>query len=379
MNLNIVIIGLSVTSSWGNGHATTYRALIGALARRGHRVTFLERDQPWYGANRDLAQSSDWHVKLYRKPQDIPARFGRLIGEADLVIVGSYVPDGVAIAEWTTAHAQGLTAFYDIDTPVTLANLEKGTSYITAAMIPRFDLYLSFSGGPVPGMIEDIYGSPMARALYCSADPALHQPEPGPSQWTLGYLGTFSEDRQGLLDALLVAPAHRLPDDRFVVAGSQYPDHLQWPDNVERIEHLPPQQHPAFYSRQRFTLNVTRADMRALGFSPSVRLFEAAACGVPIISDRWPGLETVFTPTSEILLASTPADVVQILRDMPEERRRAVGERSRKRLLSDHTSDQRAQQLESYYQEALSKRRRAPTERPAPSSARNLEIRTEQA
>src|SRR3954463_1046346 len=319
MNLNIVVIGLSVTSSWGNGHATTYRALLGALARLGHRITFLERDQPWYRTNRDLVRPLDWQVKLYNKPQDIPARFGKLIAEADLVIIGSYVPDGVAIAEWVTAHAQGLTAFYDIDTPVTLAELEKATSpYITAAMIPRFDLYLSFSGGPVPGMIEDLYGSPMARALYCSADPKTHKPQAKPAKWTLGYLGTFSKDRQSQLEDLLLTPARQLAEHRFAVAGSQYPPALAWPGNVERIEHLSPQRHSTFYSEQQFTLNVTRADMRTLGFSPSVRLFEAAACGVPIISDRWPGLETIFRPGSEILLASTPGEVIQILRDMPE-------------------------------------------------------------
>lgn len=379
MNLNIVVIGLSVTSSWGNGHATTYRALIGALADRGHKVTFLEREQPWYGANRDLVQPADWHVRLYQQPQDIPRRFGALIMEANLVIIGSYVPDGVAIAEWVTSHAQGLTAFYDIDTPVTLAGLEKGTPYITAAMIPRFDLYLSFSGGPVPDMIEDIYGSPMARELYCSADPRTYRPQATQTKWTLGYLGTFSEDRQAQLHNLLVSPARRLGEQRFVVAGSQYPHTVKWPDNVERIDHLPPQQHSAFYSDQRFTLNVTRADMRALGFSPSVRLFEAAACGTPVISDRWAGLETVFEPGAEILLASTPGDVIQILRDMSEDTSRAIGERARKRLLRDHTPDRRARQLEAHYLEALARGRRTPAGRRTTRRQKEMEIRTEQA
>jgi spore maturation protein CgeB len=380
MNLNIVVIGLSVTSSWGNGHATTYRALLGALARLGHRITFLERDQPWYRTNRDLVRPADWQVKLYHKPQDIPARFGKLIAEADLVVIGSYVPDGVAIAEWVTAHAQGLTAFYDIDTPVTLAELEKATSpYITAAMIPRFDLYLSFSGGPVPGMIEDLYGSPMARALYCSADPKTHKPQAKPAKWTLGYLGTFSKDRQSQLEDLLLTPARQLAEHRFAVAGSQYPPALAWPGNVERIEHLSPQRHSTFYSEQRFTLNVTRADMRTLGFSPSVRLFEAAACGVPIISDRWPGLETIFRPGSEILLASTPGEVIQILRDMPEERRRAIGEKAHDRLLNDHTPDRRARQLEAFYLEALSRRSRKPARPQASLLRASVELPAEQA
>jgi spore maturation protein CgeB len=274
--------------------------------------------------------------------------------------VGSYVPDGIAIIEWVTSHAQGITAFYDIDTPVTLAGLDEGLGYISAPLIPRFDLYLSFSGGPVPALIEDAYGSRMARVLYCSADLTQYQSQAINAKWSLGYLGTYSEDRQPELERLLIGTARKLATEAFVVAGSKYPEHLIWPDNVERIEHLAPQDHASFYTRQRFTLNVTRADMRTLGFSPSVRLFEAAACGVPIISDRWPGIETIFAPSSEMLLASTASEVVEILTGMPEDRRLSIAEQARRRVLKDHTPDHRAQQLESYYTEALQARKQVP-------------------
>jgi spore maturation protein CgeB len=377
MNLNIVIIGLSVTSSWGNGHATTYRALLEALASRGHHVTFLERDVPWYRGHRDLTKPSNWTVKLYQSLQDIPRRYTSLIRDANLVILGSYVPDGIAIAEWVTAHAQGVTAFYDIDTPVTLAGLDQGLEYLSAAMIPRFDLYLSFSGGPVPGMIEDAYGSPMAGVLYCSADPDLYRPHPVKQHWSLGYLGTYSDDRQPSLERLLLAPAMMLADHQFVVAGSRYPEHLVWPDNVRRIEHLSQHQHPPFYSRQRFTLNLTRADMRALGFSPSVRLFEAAACGTPVISDRWPGIETIFEPGTEILLVSDAREVSQILRDIPEERRLAIADKARRRILADHTPDHRARQLEAYYLEAAGRRRRNLLQPAAGRTMQAAEVRAE--
>ncbi|WP_409192719.1 glycosyltransferase [Bradyrhizobium sp. RDM4] len=358
MKLNIVVIGLSVTSSWGNGHATTYRALIEALAQRGHHVTFLERDVPWYRNHRDLVNPSAWNASLYESLSDIPRRFGQLIRGANLVIIGSFVPDGIAISEWVTSQAQGITAFYDIDTPVTLSRLEGNLDYLSAAMIPRFDLYLSFSGGPVPQMIEETYGSPLARALYCSADTRVYAPQQAEPKWSLGYLGTYSDDRQPVLEQLLLAPARALPSEQFVVAGAQYPEGIAWPDNVFRIEHLTPQRHPMFYSEQRFALNATRADMRALGFSPSVRLFEAAACGTPIISDKWPGLETIFKPSQEILLVSSPRDVVEILRDMPEERRRTIAANARRRVLAEHTSYHRAEQLEAYYLEALARRRR---------------------
>lgn len=358
MSLNIVVIGLSVTSSWGNGHATTYRALIEALAQRGHRVTFLERDRPWYRSHRDLAKPASWSVKLYQSLPEIPRRFGKLIRDAHLVIIGSYVPDGIPIAEWVTAQAQGVTAFYDIDTPVTLAGLDRGLDYLSPTMIPRFDLYLSFSGGPVPDMIEENYASPLARALYCSADITSYSPRVTDKVWSLGYLGTYSSDRQPILEQLLVAPAQALRDQKFVVAGAQYPEDLAWPAGIERIEHLPPSEHPIFYSQQRFALNATRADMRALGFSPSVRLFEAAACGTPVISDRWRGLETIFAPSSEILLVSGTREVIQILTEMPEERRLSIADKARRRFLTEHTPCHRARQLESYYLEAVGQRAR---------------------
>jgi spore maturation protein CgeB len=371
MNLNIVIIGLTVTSSWGNGHATTYRALIEALVKRGHTVTFLERDVSWYRGHRDLTKPSGWTIKLYQSLQDIPKRHSSLIRDANLVIVGSYVPNGIAIAEWVTAHAQGITAFYDIDTPVTLAGLDKGLEYLSANMIPRFDLYLSFSGGPVPGMIEDGFGSPMARVLYCSADPGLYQPRRTDKHWALGYLGTFSEDRQPSLEQLLLAPAKMLTDLEFVVAGSRYPKQLVWPDNVTRIEHLPQLEHPPFYSQQRFTLNLTRADMRDLGFSPSVRLFEAAACGTPVISDRWPGIETILEPGTEILLVSEAREVKEILRDVPEDRRLTIADNARRRILAEHTPDHRARQLEAYYLEAAGRLR---WKMPQPSATRAMQV-----
>lgn len=359
MTLDIVIFGLSITSSWGNGHATTYRALIKALNARGHRVTFLERDVPWYREHRDLADPPYCRTELYETLAEVPARFGQLVAGADVVMLGSYVPDGAAVGDWIGMNARGVTAFYDIDTPVTLAKLAHGKAeYLTPALIPRFDLYLSFTGGPVLDLIERTYGSPRARALYCAVDPDLHSPVDVPLEWSLGYLGTYSDDRQPVLERLLLAPARRLTDQAFVVAGSMYPHDLIWPDNVQRIEHLSPDRHGAFYCAQRFTLNVTRADMIETGYSPSVRLFEAAACGVPIISDRWPGIETFFTPGDEIFLADSSEDVCRILLEVPETRRRDVTLAAHKRALQEHSALRRAEQLEDYIREVRASRRR---------------------
>jgi spore maturation protein CgeB len=358
MSLNIVIFGLAITSSWGNGHAVTYRALTKALNSRGHRVTFLERDLPWYREHRDLKDPTFCRVELYRELKDISLRFQELVANADLVILGSYVPDGIILADWITSCARGVTAFYDIDTPVTLAGLEAGDpGYISSALIPRFDLYLSFMGGPALALIEDLYGSPRARTLYCAADPDVHAQRELPTKWALGYLGTYSSDRQPALEQLLLEPASRLTNRQFVVAGSQYPKSLQWPANVTRIEHVSPDEHPNFYGQQLYTLNVTRADMVSAGFSPSVRLFEAAACGVPIITDRWAGLDSIFVPGKEIVVVDNPQDVIHVLEELPDDHRRSIAAAARKRLMTSHTPEHRARQLEEYYQEVISPKR----------------------
>jgi spore maturation protein CgeB len=347
--LNIVILGLSITSSWGNGHATTYRGLVRELTARGHSLLFLERDVPWYAHNRDLPNPPYGRTELYSDLHDLQDRFTNDIRSADAVIVGSYVPEGVAVGEWVTRTARGVSAFYDIDTPVTLAKLEHGdTEYLSADLIPRYDLYLSFTGGPTIKRIERQYGSPMARPLYCSFDPEMYYPEPMEQTLDMGYLGTYSRDRQPQVERLLIEPARRWPEGRFAVAGPQYPEFIEWPPNVSKIDHLPPHQHREFYNSQRFTLNVTRADMVRAGYSPSVRLFEAAACAVPIISDWWEGLDSIFKPSEEILISHSPEDTMWYLLDLLDEDRRQVGLRARLRVLEEHTAAHRAAELENY-------------------------------
>ena len=347
--LEIVIIGLSITSSWGNGHATTYRSLVRHLHSNGHDVLFLERDVPWYAGNRDLPDPPFGRTRLYDSIKDLSARFEGVVRDADLVMVGSYVPEGIAVGDWVLANARGVTAFYDIDTPVTLAQLQGGScEYISAAQIPKFDLYLSFTGGPILERLQRDFGSPAARPLYCSVDTAAYFPENRPMHWALGYMGTYSPDRQPKVDALLVEPARALPSERFVVAGPQYPEEIRWPENVERIEHLPPDRHRLFYNEQRFTLNVTRDDMVRAGFSPSVRLFEAAACAVPVISDYWQGIESFFMPGREILIAHGTGDVQRLLDTVSPGEAKAIGRRAQERVLSAHTAAHRAVQLESY-------------------------------
>ena len=347
--LRIVILGLSITSSWGNGHATTYRGLVKELRRLGHAVTFLERDVPWYAATRDTLTPSLGEVFLYSGLDDLEERFFALIKGADAVVLGSFVPQGSQVLRWILDVARGAVAFYDIDTPVTVAKLYRGDEdYLAADLLPYLDLYLSFTGGPTLERIRRDFGVRRTEPLYCAVDPDVHRPVSVEPLWDLGYLGTYSDDRQPKIERLLNESARRLPLHRFVVAGPQYPWSLAWPANVRRIEHMPPHRHPAFYSAQRFTLNVTRAEMTAAGWSPSVRLFEAAACGVPIIGDEWPGLGEFFHAGSEILIAVDSQDVVSVLMEMPEEERRGIGAAARWRVLASHTAACRAKELEAH-------------------------------
>jgi spore maturation protein CgeB len=347
--VKFAFFGLSITSSWGNGHATTYRSLVRELVARGHDVVFLERDMPWYADNRDMPEPPFGRTKLYNSVAEGKGRFEREVRDADVVVVGSYVPDGVEMGDWVLDTARGVTAFYDIDTPVTLSKLARGDyEYITPAQVARYDLYLSFTGGPTPRFIEREYGSPCARVLYCSVDPSLYYPEQCPIKWDLGYIGTYAEDRQPALEGLLCETARQWTAGGFVVAGPMYPKRIRWPRNVYRIEHLSPPHHREFYNSQRFTLNVTRADMIRAGYSPSVRLFEAAACGTPIISDEWDGLDSLLRIGSEVLVARTAEDSLRILRETSEAERQAIGDRARLRILSAHTAAHRAAELEAY-------------------------------
>lgn len=342
----IVFIGLSLSSSWGNGHATTYRSLLRGLEERGCRITFLERDVPWYAAHRDLADPDFCSLQFYSSVEQLVHSYGRLIRAADAVIIGSYVPEGVAVIDEVAGLGPRRLCFYDIDTPVTLARLDKGDEdYIAARQMGLFDLYFSFSGGQVLTTLETRHGVRKAVALHCSVDPERYHNTGQPMEWDLGYLGTYSVDRQPALERLLIEPARCLPGMKFVVAGPQFPPGLEWPDNVERIDHVAPHEHASFYSRQRFTLNLTRSDMVKAGWSPSVRLFEAAACRVPVISDSWRGLDGLLPENEAIVIAHDANDVISALTGLSQIRRDRIARKAADIVLTQHTGWARAGEL----------------------------------
>ncbi len=359
--MKIVIFGLSITSSWGNGHATTFRALARALHDRGHRIVFYEHDVEWYASNRDMPDPPFCQVKLYENWKDVRQSAMAEVDGADVVMVGSYFPDGLAAIEEIADSRVPVKTFYDIDTPITISQLRESgrTDFVRAEQLPVFDLYFSFTGGPMLREIEQRFGAQRAVPLYCSFDPDEYRKFGVNKRFAcdLSYMGTYAPDRQPKIEEMLCSPARQLPERSFLVAGPQYPKALKWPKNVRRITHLNPRWHARFYSSSQLTLNVTRRDMVRAGYSPSVRLFEAAACAATIVSDNWPGLETFFVPGKEILLPSSGEDVVRILQDADPLELKQIGERAQARVLIEHTSAKRAEEFERSVSECCTSKR----------------------
>jgi spore maturation protein CgeB len=354
--MKIVIFGLTVSSSWGNGHATLWRGLCKALGQRRHEVVFFERDVPYYAAHRDLKQLPNGELILYSDWPGILSRAKRELADADVGMVTSYCPDGISASDFVLASNVKLRTFYDLDTPVTLNHLRAGKSvdYIGPRGFRDFDLVLSYTGGTALDQLKTELGARRVAPLYGSVDPEVHHPVPPIEmfQCDLSYLGTYAADRQTTLEKLFVEPARQLPEQKFLIGGAQYPQEFPWTKNIYFASHVAPPDHPAFYSSSRLTLNVTRQAMAEMGFCPSGRLFEAASCGVPILSDWWEGLDDFFTPGSEILVAHTTEEAIQSLQLSQAELRR-IAEAARERTLTEHTADRRVLDLENAIEEAM--------------------------
>jgi spore maturation protein CgeB len=348
--MKLVIFGLTVSSSWGNGHATLWRGLLKALGARGHDVVFFERDVPYYAMNRDLHALADGTLVLYPEwEQNLPAARAHL-ASADVAMVTSYQPDAIAATELVLQSPAAVRVFYDLDTPVTLDALRSGreVAYLGPRGLADFDLVLSYTGGDALRQLRARVGARRVAPLYGHVDPDVHHPvAPDPDyRADLSYLGTYAQDRQAALERLFIQPAHRLPEQRFLIGGAQYPREFPWADNIWFRKHMPPAYHPAFFSSSRWTLNVTRRAMAEMGWCPSGRLFEAAACGCPLISDDWEGLDAFFTPGAEIVTARDTDDVVGAMR-MGDAERETLARRARERTLDEHTSARRAAELEA--------------------------------
>ncbi len=361
--MKITIFGLTLSSSWGNGHATPYRAILRALHRRAARVVFYEKDVSYYAQHRDFESCSYCDLRIYGDWNQVRSKALREAADSDVVVTASYTPEGARISAEVLALPRPLHVFYDLDTPVTLSHLNNGPlDYLRREQIPQFDLYLSFTGGEMLSRLEEQYGARIVRPLYGCVDPDIYRRVEAREEFSsaLSYLGTYAADRQAKLDDLLLQPARRRGDLQFLVAGSLYPFEWSWPENVKRFEHVAPDDHPALYSSSRVTLNITRQEMAASGYCPSGRFFEAAACGTPILTDYWKGLDAFFDPENELHVVRRPQDVLACL-DMPLAELSEVAEHARQRTLDEHTGDRRAAEFLAHCNESL-QRKRAPQE-----------------
>lgn len=345
--MRLCVFGLTISSSWGNGHATLWRGLCRALSEQGHHVTFFERDVPYYAGARDCTEIPGGKLVLYPNWDEVAPRAKRAIETADAAIITSYCPDALSAAT-LLVDSSCVRVFYDMDTPVTLGRLTRGedVGYIGPQGLSEYDLVLSYTGGRALDVLRDELGARRVTPLYGHADPHVYRRVAANQRYQcdLSYLGTYAADRQAALEALFVRPAQARPDLRFLIGGAQYPESFPWSENIFFVRHLPPSEHPAFYSSSRATLNITRRDMAAMGWCPSGRLFEAALCGAPLISDSWEGLDTFFSPEEEIIVAQCEGDVLAALQS-PEGELMRMAARARDRVLAQHTSDHRAREL----------------------------------
>jgi spore maturation protein CgeB len=340
--VRLVVFGLTVSSSWGNGHATLWRGLAAALGRAGHALHFFERDQPWYAAHRDATTLAGGKLELYSTFEEVRPRAEAALAGADVAMVTSYCPDALAATALVLASSVRLKTFYDLDTGVTLDRLRSGApvEWLGPRGLADFDLVLSFTGGRTLSALRSALGARRAAPLYASVDPAVHRPSaPHPAfQGDVSWLGTFAPSRQAGLERLFLAPAARLPDRTFVLAGSMYDASFPWRDNVRYVRHLEPALHPAFFCSSPLTVNVTRAEMAAVGHCPSPRLFD--------------GLDAFFTPGEELLVARTAEEAADAIAS-PREALARIGRRARARALAEHTADVRARELVARCEEAM--------------------------
>ncbi len=346
--MKITVFGLSISSAWGNGHATLLRGLFRALYCYGHEIHFFERDTAYYAANRDAPSLPYVNVHLYSEWNQSLPLIRTVLADSDVAMVTSYCADGAAACELILTENLGRSIFYDLDTPVTLSRLAQGETppYLPAEGLGGFDLVLSYTGGNALRQLRSWLKARTVATLYGWVDPETHYRVPASPEFAsdLSYLGTYAADRQKSLEELLIRPAAEQPDRRFVIAGAMYQEPERWPGNIRYFPHIAPPQHSSFYSSSLLTLSITRGTMAAMGYCPSGRLFEASACGTAVLSDWWEGLDTFFTPGQEILIARSPSEAMAALSTDPQFLTQ-VGARARERTLDCHTAAQRARRL----------------------------------
>ncbi|MEL7162238.1 MAG: glycosyltransferase [Bacteroidota bacterium] len=351
--LDLVIIGRSILSSYENPTAELYRGLINELAQHGHRTTFLELQPPGERRVRDMLRSPYCQVWTYRDTASLMNEYTLAVQSADVVMLGSGVEDAEDIAIWIAEEARGIKVYYDSNLHRTLRSLQqakKEGDCLSCRTIVHFNLFLSTTGGPTLQHLAEDNDLAFARPLYESVDPYSFYRTDTEKTYDLGFIGNYKADRMDYLRNLLLEPAGYAPNRQFALAGSGY-DQTDWPGNLTYLEYLPETNLVDFYNRQRCTLVVPRADRRTMGYTPTRRLLAAAACGVPVLTDSWDGLDYFLEPNREVFCVSDRDAVLKILYHTEESQRIKLGTEARKRILAQHTIAHRAEQFLGYLAE----------------------------
>jgi spore maturation protein CgeB len=351
MSLRISFFGSSLVSAYWNGAATYYRGIIRALAERGHRVTFYEPDAFERQSHRDIPDPEWARVVVYPATTAGVSRALEQAQGADLVVKASGVgvfDEFLEAAVLDLRKPGGLAVFWDVDAPATLDRLERHQDDPFHALVPRYDLVLTYGGGnPVVAAYERV-GARLCVPVYNALDPTTHYPVDSDPRFVgdLGFLGNRLPDREARVEEFFLKAAARCPERTFLLGGNGWGD-KPLPSNVKYLGHVYTRDHNAFNGSTLAVLNISRESMARYGFSPATRVFEAAGAAACLITDAWEGIETFLEPESEVLVARDGDEVAARLLELTPERAGAIGEAARRRILSEHTYAHRAAQVEA--------------------------------
>ena len=351
--MRIFVFGSSIVSCYWNGAATYYRGIYSNLHSLGHHITFAEPDAYGRQQHRDQDDFSYVESLVYQSPADLKTMLA-LASKADLVVKHSGVGVDDAFLEAAVLELrspQTKVAFWDVDAPATLARMEADECDPLRALVPLYDFVFTYGGGPPVVTHYLRRGARDCHPVYNGLEPRSHHPvDPVPElTCDLAFVGNRLPDREKRVEQFFLLAAKLAPELSFVLGGEGWAD-KPLPPNVRWIGHVATADHNRVNCSARLILNINRDSMAGVGFSPPTRVFEAAGAGACLITDAWTGIETFFTPGTEILVASSAEEVVQALRSTEASRAAKIGERMRARALAEHTYAQRARQVDAILQ-----------------------------
>lgn len=349
--MKIAFFGSSLVSAYWNGAATYYRGILKALHAFGHEITFYEPDAYDRQKHRDI-DDPEWAKVVVYSAKGFEGVY-QVIEEAeaaDVVIKASGVGVLDEFLEKSVLEIRrpdSISIFWDVDAPATLDRVQQDPSDAFNELIPGYDYILTYGGGKPVVSAYYALGARACVPVYNALDPSTHFPVAPDERFTgdLGFLGNRLPDREARVEEFFLRAANQSPAQRFVLGGNGWAD-KPLPANVNYVGHVYTADHNAFNASARAVLNVSRESMARYGYSPATRVFEAAGAAACIITDQWEGIELFLEPGREILVATSGAEVAELLASLTPQRARELGWKAQRRVLAEHTYAHRAQQVD---------------------------------